>query len=443
MNNQIIEVYNIGKRYRLGQTHGKAPGNKFYSYKSLRDVLTENVTKFTKLIISSRGQERKKLNSNNNSIWALKDISFKVKSKEMVGIIGRNGAGKSTLLKIISQITEPTEGQARLRGRVASLLEVGTGFHPELTGRENIYLNSAILGMSRAEIKEKFDTIVSFAGVEKFIDTPVKRFSTGMYVRLAFSVAAHLDVEILLIDEVLAVGDYEFQKKCLNKMEDIAKGGRTILFVSHNLSAIKRFCRRTILIDSGKIVADGPTEDVIKLYLDSGMQKQGEREWSESGGRPGNDTVKLHAIRVKNSKGNAGYDFNIQEPICLEMEYSALTENSVLEDIFLLYDEAGQLLFATVNDSEKQSQCRRRGKGLYKTQCRLPANLLNEGMIIVTAGVFTFPSICHFLEKNAVSFRVYDPGHGGARGSILRPWFGGAVRPLLEWNVECMQTNKL
>jgi len=439
MNKYMIDVNNIGKRYRLGQTHGQGFANKFYNYKSLRDILTNNLKNIFKRFIYKNTALPTATKNQDNMVWALKDISFKVAPAEMVGIIGRNGAGKSTLLKIISQITEPTEGMVKICGRTASLLEVGTGFHPELTGRENIYLNGAILGMSKAEIKSKFDTIVEFAGVKKFIDTPVKRYSTGMYVRLAFSVAAHLDVEILLIDEVLAVGDFEFQKKCLGKMDSVTKEGRTILFVSHNLSAVKRFCKRTLLLESGKIVQDGPTEEVVRHYLSSGAQSQGQRDWQDQKSAPGNEAVRVRSVRVKKSSGEVAYDFNIQEPVNIELEFQVLTEGHVLNEMFYFFNEHGVLLFVSINNLIADWNNRKRQKGIYKSRCSIPENFLNEGTIAVTVGVYTFPGICHASVDNAVSFRVHDPGYGGVRGTLARPWPGGskvAIRPLLRWETE-------
>jgi len=261
MNQPIISVQGIGKRYKLGATHGGR------TYKTMRDSLARIVKVPTRLFIKSTAQPFK-TNFDHDYIWALRNVSFDMQQGEVLGIIGRNGAGKSTMLKILSQITDPTEGEIRLFGRVASLLEVGTGFHPELTGRENVYLNGAILGMTRVEIKKKFDEIVSFAGVEKFLETPVKRYSSGMYVRLAFAVAAHLEPEILIVDEVLSVGDAEFQKKCLGKMQDVSKReGRTVLFVSHNMSAIQSLCNRVIVLKSGQVCFSGQVLEGINNYL--------------------------------------------------------------------------------------------------------------------------------------------------------------------------------
>jgi lipopolysaccharide transport system ATP-binding protein len=266
----IITVENIGKRYRLG-------AQKNERYTALRDVIAE---KARSLFRNPQSAVRNGSEADASEFWALKDVSFEVKRGEVVGIIGRNGAGKSTLLKILSRITEPTEGKVRIKGRVASLLEVGTGFHPELTGRENIYLNGAILGMRRNEIKKKFDEIVAFAETEKFLDTPVKRYSSGMYVRLAFAVAAHLEPEILIVDEVLAVGDSQFQKKCLGKMHDVAKGGRTVLFVSHNMNAVESLCNSAILMHQGRLVRrGGNVRDLVGSYLQDSTSKDAGTQW--------------------------------------------------------------------------------------------------------------------------------------------------------------------
>ncbi len=264
MENNIIEVDRLSKQYRIGET---------LSYYTLRDEIVQ--------ILTAPFRRRTKPVSENNHIWALRDVSFTVKQGEVVGIIGRNGAGKSTLLKILSRITDPTGGRITLRGTVASLLEVGTGFHPELTGRENVLLNGALLGMARREIQSKFDEIVAFAEIDRFLDTPVKRYSSGMYVRLAFAVAAHVDPEILIVDEVLAVGDASFQKKCLGRMDDVAKGGRTVLFVSHNMGAVQQLCSRAILLAEGRTVIDGPSEVVVADYMSQGLQRNVERVWPD------------------------------------------------------------------------------------------------------------------------------------------------------------------
>ena len=251
-------------------------------------------------------------------MWALRDVSFDVQAGDRVGIIGRNGAGKSTLLKVLTRITHPTEGRAELIGSVGSLLEVGTGFHPELTGRENIYMNGAIIGMRRAEVREKFDEIVAFSEIGKYLDTPVKRYSSGMYVRLAFAVAAHLEPDILIVDEVLAVGDIEFQKKCLGRMGDVASEGRTVLFVSHNMGAISTLCSRAVLLDAGRVVASGPTSDVVGEYITRGLDVSGSVLWSDPDEAPGGEQVKLHAVRVV-QRGESTADVDIDEEVQIEI----------------------------------------------------------------------------------------------------------------------------
>ncbi len=288
MTDTVISIENLSKQYRIG---GEQRG-----YKTLRDTLAATLSApFRGLSSVIRG---KSMRSANDTIWALRDVSFEVKRGDVVGIIGRNGAGKTTLLKILSRITEPTEGYAEIHGRVGSLLEVGTGFHPELSGRENIYLNGAILGMRKAEIQGKFDEIVDFAEIDKFIDTPVKHYSSGMYVRLAFAVAAHLEPEILLVDEVLAVGDAAFQKKCLGKMGDVAKGGKTILFVSHNMIAVQSLCQRAIWLQNGALIQKGEASNVVMNYLDQGRELVHEQVWDDAMTAPGTDEVRIRRVFV-------------------------------------------------------------------------------------------------------------------------------------------------
>lgn len=286
--NPIIKVENISKLYQIGAKE---------SYGSLRDEIMQAVTAPFRRLTTHNSQ----LTTDSN-LWALKDVSFEVNEGEVVGIIGRNGAGKSTLLKILSRITEPTSGKITMRGRVASLLEVGTGFHPELTGRENIFLNGALLGMTQAEIRRKFDEIVAFSEIEKFLDTPVKRYSSGMYVRLAFAVAAHLEPEILVVDEVLAVGDAQFQKKCMGKMGEVAKGGRTVLFVSHNMAAIQNLCPRAIFLSHGEVIEDGKTEVIVERYL-TDSSKRAHISLSERKDRQGTGDIKFTSVKFQNKKG--------------------------------------------------------------------------------------------------------------------------------------------
>jgi len=308
MGDWVIKVEQLGKAYRVRHETGA------YRYIALRDVLVEKCTR----LIRSSGFAK----SGCEEFWALKDVSFGVKLGEVVGIIGRNGAGKSTLLKILSRITEPTAGRVRLKGRVSSLLEVGTGFHPELTGRENIYLNGTILGMTKKEIDRKFDAIVSFSGVERFIDTPVKRFSSGMQVRLAFSVAAHLEPEILIVDEVLAVGDAAFQKKCLGKMQDVAAGGRTVLFVSHDLAAVEKLCSRAILLEAGRCQADGSTPQTIAHYQNS-LVHAGAADVAQRNDRKGEGTVRFSRIETLDNNEQGRSVFLSGQPLRIRMFYTS------------------------------------------------------------------------------------------------------------------------
>jgi lipopolysaccharide transport system ATP-binding protein len=336
MSNIAIQVENLGKRYRIG-----AQERRYKRFtETMMNTLAAPIHRLRRL-----GQPVPPA----ETIWALKDVSFEVKEGEVVGIIGRNGAGKSTLLKVLSRITEPTEGEVRVYGRVGSLLEVGTGFHPELTGRENIYLNGAILGMRKAEIERKFDGIVDFAEIEKFIDTPVKRYSSGMYVRLAFAVAAHLEPEILLVDEVLAVGDVAFQRKCLGKMESVAHEGRTVLFVSHNLGAVRQLCPKTILIDKGKIAADAPTEDTLRLYdqhLREGKvdaQTSLHDRLSRTSG-----AARFTSIGVEDTQGNEKWDFKVGDTIRMKLSYRVFEPVSGLSVYIGLYSGSHYEIVTTV-----------------------------------------------------------------------------------------------
>src|SRR5439155_1585645 len=300
-------------------------------YKTLRDSLTDTMSApFRRIQSAFRSSRSQKSEGVNDTIWALKNVSFEIPRGEVVGVIGRNGAGKSTLLKLLSRITEPTEGHAEIHGRVGSLLEVGTGFHPELTGRENIYLNGAILGMRRAEIASKFDEMVAFAEIDKFIDTPVKHYSSGMYMRLAFAVAAHLEPEILVIDEVLAVGDAAFQKKCLGKMGEVAKQGRTVLFVSHNLTALQSLCDRAIWLDAGRLISYGQAGSIVHEYLQSTVTSTLERCWDDPGTAPGDKHVRLHRVAVRPRTVRASDPVSVQTPVDLEFSYWNLAPHTVL-----------------------------------------------------------------------------------------------------------------
>jgi homopolymeric O-antigen transport system ATP-binding protein len=417
-----IEVEHLAKRYLIG-------GHKELQYKTIRDTLASLVR---------RGEKR----STREAIWALDDVSFTINAGEAIGIIGRNGAGKSTLLKVLSRITEPTRGHARLHGRVGSLLEVGTGFHPELTGRENIFLNGAILGMGRAEIARKLDEIVAFSEIEQFLDTPVKRYSSGMYVRLAFAVAAHLDADILIVDEVLAVGDASFQRKCLKKMEDIGQHGRTVLFVSHNLASITRLCSRAILLEKGKVVRDGAAHEVVRFYLHSDLGTTAAREWPDLDTAPGNEAARLRAIRVRTHDGEVTEKIDIRKPVQVEMEWDVLQSGHVLVPNLHFHNEEGLVIFIT-SDLDKTWRRRARDAGRYVSTVHIPGNFFAEGSVSVGAAVSTMdPVFVHFYEPDAVAFEVIDVLAGdSARGDYGGP-MPGVVRPLLDWKNEFTPAGK-
>nr|WP_320161294.1 ABC transporter ATP-binding protein [uncultured Methanoregula sp.] len=415
-----IRVRNLGKKYTISGPQE--------NYLTLRDAIVNSVKAPFKRFNGALPDKE---------FWALKEVSFDIEHGEVIGIIGRNGAGKSTLLKILSRITVPTEGIVELHGRVGSLLEVGTGFHPEMTGRENIFLNGSILGMKRREIEAKLDEIVKFSEIEKFLDTPVKRYSSGMYVRLAFAVAAHMEPEILVVDEVLAVGDLAFQKKCLGKMQDIATEGRTVFFVSHNMGAIQKLCSRTILLSQGQIIADGETSSVVQTYLTSGLSQQGERIWINLSTAPGNEIVRMKAVRALNHQKIIASEFSVREPVYLEIEFSALKGEVVLNVGFYLYDMAGTLLFTAGDMQVEEWQGKIRPKGEYRTRCVIPGDLLNEGQIRVMAYIVTEPHTVHVIEKDALAIQIVDNQEcGGARGNYPKNWPGGAFRPLLKWTTE-------
>lgn len=346
MSDVAIHVENLSKRYRIGASQGGA-----YRYKALRDVLTDAMyTPFRALrsVVMRSGRSSPNSHSaNDNHIWALKSVSFEVKQGEVLGIIGRNGAGKTTLLKILSRITEPTEGYAGIHGRVGSLLEVGTGFHPELTGRENTYLNGAILGMRKAEIDCKFDEIVAFAEIEKFMDTPVKHYSSGMYVRLAFAVAAHLEPEILLVDEVLAVGDIAFQKKCLGKMGDVAKAGRTVLLVSHNMGAIRSLCDKAIWLDAGRLIKSGRVDNIVSAYEDR-VKYSSDASSSSIVERDFDDIISssfyVRRVEMMDSQGNHTNTFRYNEKVVLIVDIAGYPQTRAYNLEFRIHNQKGQFV---------------------------------------------------------------------------------------------------
>jgi lipopolysaccharide transport system ATP-binding protein len=415
-----IQIEKVGKRYKLGHRE---------SYRSLRESLVRLGTLPKRLFV---GSDRR--SSAEDSFWALRDVSFSVQPGEIVGIIGRNGAGKSTLLKILSRITTPTVGRATMRGRVGSLLEVGTGFHPELSGRENIFLNGAILGMKRQETQDRFDEIVAFAEVEKFLDTAVKHYSSGMYMRLAFAVAAHLEPEILLVDEVLAVGDASFQKKCLNKMESVSRHGRTIFFVSHNMPSVTRLCSRAIMLENGTVAQDGAAASVVTAYLRSGLGTSAARIWEDAARAPGNAVARLRAVRARTQDGETADSFDIRRPIGIEMEYDVLTAGYTLIPNFHLYNEDG-ICVCIVHDVSLEARRRSRDVGRHRAVAWFPGNLLAEGMLTVRTALSTHdPLAVHFNEADTISFSIVDSLDGdSARGDYAGP-MPGVFRPILSWD---------
>jgi lipopolysaccharide transport system ATP-binding protein len=417
----------LGKKYVIG--HQTAKGQ----YMTFRDVLVQNARSYWHKVKDLAQGKPVLQGDTQEEVWALKDVSFEIKRGEAVGIIGRNGAGKSTLLKILSRITEPSAGRVTIRGRVASLLEVGTGFHPELTGRENIYLNGAILGMTRAEIKRKFDEIVAFAEVEKFLDTPVKRYSSGMYVRLAFAVAAHLEPEILIVDEVLAVGDAAFQRKCLGKMGEVSRDGRTVLFVSHNMPAVTRLCQRGVLLDKGEIEMDGDVQSVAMRYLNSGLGTSAEKTWQTPDSAPGDGVARLKAVRIVQG-GKTVDTVDIRYPLIFEVEYWNLKNDARLLVAVNLFNDEGVLLFLSA-DFQENEWCGPRPPGIYMSRCTVPGNFFSEGIVRVLAEVCTREPVwqSHVREMNVVSVNVVDRGEpGSVRADWGRP-IAGVVRPMLGW----------
>lgn len=424
MSDTIIKVENLGKKYIIGhqaQQGGWKPNRG--NYVALRDVVANSAKSLGKRLL---GKERKP-SYTTEEFWALKDINFEIKQGEVVGIIGRNGAGKSTLLKILSRITEPTTGRVELRGRVASLLEVGTGFHPELTGRENIYLNGSILGMSRIEIRKKFDEIVDFAEVEKFLDTPVKRYSSGMYVRLAFAVAAHLEPEILVVDEVLAVGDAAFQKKCLGKMNDVAaQQGRTVLFVSHNMGAVNQLCQSTIWIDTGQFIASGQTNYVTKKYLASSYQGKPSKYFQVEPSKKG----QIKSVRLINQKGEETIDFHCGNSVRVEIIFIINRKITGCHVACIITSSEGYHLFSTADTDMNEQLFNERFPGEYTVQVELSTQLLNIGTYNIAVGL-GIPDIEVFDRQDAVSFSLHDMGdfgtmkEGGRRTGLLlvqAPW---------------------
>ena len=431
MTDVAIRCEGLGKRYRTGQLQPLG---------TLKQAATDAIYGAFRRLRPGRGRDASRSDGPDRFIWALRDASFEVKHGEVLGLIGPNGAGKTTLLKVLSRITNPTEGHAEVSGRVGSLLEVGTGFHGELTGRENVYLNGAILGMKKAEITRKFDEIVGFAGdeVARLIDTPLKRYSTGMGTRLAFAVAAHLEPEVMLVDEVLAVGDYEFQKKCIGKMRDVGESGRTVVLVSHNLASILNLCPRAILLEHGRITIDGPTKDVVSKYIEGTRERSGEVVWTDPTTAPGTDRVRLRAVRILTEDGTPTADVDIAKAIVVQIEYWNLDDGAKLSTGIHLKDRFGGYVLASMNmpSASVTPDCwwdRPRPAALFRSECRLPGEFLNEGTYSITAVIGSSIKKDEVRAEDIVSFGVFDTG--AMRKEYYRGWFG-VVRPRLAWQTE-------
>ena len=419
----LIEIKGLSKKYRIGHER---------KYLALRDEIANLFKKIPTSITRTRLPIQTK-----EDIWAVKDISFDVHKGQAVGIIGRNGAGKTTLLKLISRITYPTKGEIYLRGRVASLLEVGTGFHSELTGRENIYFNGSIFGMKKREIDKKFDEMVAFAEVERFLDTPIKRYSSGMRMRLAFAVAAHLEPEILLIDEVIAVGDTAFQKKCLSKADNITREGRTVLFVSHNMGTIQQLCSQAILLDNGGIIMEGRTTEVVNKYLMIGLELEGEKVWPDIKDAPGDDVARLCAVRVLDRYRKVCANFDVRDQFSIELEYWVLRDLEWLDAAAHFYNQRGELIFVSVDDTaDSPLGDRKRLTGFYKSTCRIPSDFLNNGQIYVRI-TLTDEMNVHVSQRDIVVLNIRDEmDTRGARGNYKWEWPPAAVRPKFQWETE-------
>jgi len=427
MSESVITVENLGKKYLISHL----ADNRERLFSNLLVNKAKNIFLHCgKLLASPFAKIHSSSIDFQEEFWALQDVSFSIKQGERVGIIGRNGAGKSTLLKILSRITEPTTGRITIKGRVASLLEVGTGFHSELSGRENIYLNGAILGMSREEINRKFDEIVAFAEVERFLDTPVKRYSSGMYVRLAFAVAAHLEPEILIVDEVLAVGDASFQKKCLGKMESAGKEGRTIFFVSHNMDAVTKLCSRGLFLRSGKLVDDGTPSDVIRRYMETTSRLSGRIDWNDVVTAPGDEVARLRMASFRNEDDEIITTLDIQKPLRVAIEIENFKPGTRLIPHLQFTNDSGVILFITAFNNGLDS--RPLPAGLLHFSCTVPGNFFAEGNITLTVTVNTYEPVVkvHVLEHDLLTLNVEHTG--GVKGTFPYGW-PGVVRPRLQW----------
>lgn len=420
-----IEISGLGKRYALGERE---------PYRTARDALSRALSPSRRR--SGFGVTAIPRPAGRQQLWALRHVSLAIEEGEIIGLIGANGAGKSTLLKILSRITEPTEGHARVHGRMGSLLEVGTGFHDELTGRENVFLNGCILGMTRREVARRFDEIVDFAEVGEFLDTPVKHYSSGMAMRLAFSVAAHLDLDVLMVDEVLAVGDAAFQRKCIGKMDEVAHDGRTILFVSHNMAAINQLCTRAVALSAGRVQLDGPARDVVSGYLEHSSESAGEVKWQADSSAPGNDEMRLRAVRVV-SDGRISAQVDIDTETTIEVDFCLLKPGGRRLSVWIfLIDTLGNTVLSSLNSAAANLNGEgwlgsEHPPGVYRATCTIPANFLNNARYFVNACLIKIDESMPAQANRALSFTVFETGH--MREGSGSYWHG-SVRPRLPWH---------
>ena len=434
MSDFAVRVDGLSKSFRLGHR---------LRYHRFSEFLENMATSLARLPARWMNTRTQAASLEADSFWALSDVTFDVQRGEVFGFVGRNGAGKSTLLKLLSRITRPTRGRIEIRGRVGSLLEVGTGFHPELTGRENIFLNGAVLGMSRREILRKFDEIVAFSEVERFLDTAVKHYSSGMYVRLAFAVAAHLEPDILIVDEVLAVGDAAFQQKCLGKMGASSREGKTVLIVSHNFPVITNLCQRAVLLDKGKIAAMGSSVEIVREYLLSVRSDKGEVAWTSPESAPGTETVRLHSVRIlQDLESGPTADVDIAKEISIQIRYWNLMENQQLYAAIWLKDSNGTFILASsnvksVNANDDVWYGVPQPTGIFESTCVIPANFLNEGRYVISAFIGKVPSRIVITEESILTFDVHDTG--AMREEYYGSWAGPVIRPRLPWHTEKLQ----
>ena len=424
----MIQISNVSKMYRLGQIGATTLSD---DLKRTWFKIRGKENPFLKI-----GEENNRAENGGKYIWALKDINLSVKKGEVVGIIGKNGAGKSTLLKLLSKVTRPTTGKIISRGKTASLLEVGTGFHQELSGRENIYLNGAILGMTKMEINDKIDEIIDFSGCYRYIDTPVKRYSSGMFVRLAFAVAAHLEPDILIVDEVLAVGDAEFQKKAIGKMQNIAnKGGRTVLFVSHNMTSIKALCNRAVLMENGKIVKGGEPNKIINYYLNTNTKVSYFKEWDNSSRPTSKQNIELKKIWISNKEKKPSKMLNVDEDFYVNIDYKVTEDNSKIGLNVILHDSNQNIISSSINNHEKNFYQQKHLEGLYRSSCLIPGKLFNSGVYYVSIFMFgknfSDGKLLEHLLKIEIEDGVLVRGdyHGQYKG-VLRPLFNWETKKL-------------